>query len=1429
MKTTKNLANLLIVALVSLFLTACGGDSDIKSGESLLTCDVPMVPDASGTSCVAPEPIQCPAPTVPDALNETCVVGVDPNAPIPVYFPAENEAVLYFNLGTDNPDDYVGYRLHTWNTDQCDAYAPPHDTSDWANGHEYAGVDPTYGAYYILNLKEGYTECGNFIVHIGTDDAGKALGSGDFQMPLQQDDPTYARMNFTFNGEPSVFEYPVVSLGKQPVKAADFAAHWIDTNTLVWNSDADIATVKLHYSASAGIEADENDMFNGSTLELGMVDLTEEQKAFAPKVNDWPAYQGNWSAEDAKSVLKSQLVVVGYNSDGETVAASNVQADKVLDYLYTMGDMDADEAQLGLNYDNGMIDVALWAPTAQNVVLKVFDADKAETGSYPMMEDTMTGIWSYSADLDMDRAFYQFEVTVYHPQSQMIETLLVTDPYSVSLSTNGEYSQFVNLEDSDLYPDGWMEQTIPTVSDVEDAVIYEAHIRDFSAMDQSVSEENRGKYLAFSEMDSAPVMHLKKLAESGLTHFHILPANDIASINEDPERIVDLTDTVADLCALKSDAPVCGIEDDNATLQSVLESYSPYTNDAANLVNVIREFDSFNWGYDPKHFNVPDGIYASDADGVARIKEMRAMIQSLHEVGLRVVLDVVYNHTNSAGLWDNSVFDKIVPGYYHSRDVVSGAVIQSTCCNDTALEHRMMDKFMVDSLLLWTEQYKYDGFRFDIMSHGSKQQMLAARDAVRAVDEDNYFYGEGWTRDDRGFEQANQFNMAGTEISTFNDRIREGIRTGEIFSNIDYEDGPFIKQDIVKLGMAGSLADYVLKSYNGVDATGSAYNPGMYAKDPADVINYISKHDNESLWDQLQFVLPFSMSMDERVRAQNVSHSIIMLSQGVPFLQLGGDFLRSKSLDRNTYDAGDWFNKVDYDFYTNNFNVGLPLDKGGRDDDTLVSLAANPMAQVGMSEISFASNVFNEFLQIRQSSKLFRLTTADDIINRVGFHNIGKRQTQGLIVMSIDDGTGFADLDPMHDAVVVVVNTSNMEHSHTVATASGFSLHTVQQNSVDGVVAGASFSEGEGEGTFTVPALSTAVFVKVQGEMQGEGLSAFATAGAPDVVPYGDTTVLIRGDMNGWGETDAMMYQGNGVYSVDIDLAAGEYYFKVASGDWSTVNLGAPNGDPVMLNTDLALVPGSNDNLKITITEETRYTFSIDATNTSAPILNVTYEEPFYGTTVFLRGDMNGWSEDNPFTYIGDGKYSLTTTIEAGDKYFKVASADWATVNMGAPADDTEVLEREEQLLVPGSNDNLHMVFADGEYTFIFDASNQQEPILTVYSAKMFGETTVYVKGSMNGWSENDAMTYIGNSTYTLTLSLEAQSYEFKVASQDWSTVNLGATSGDDADVYLDTAEALVQDSQSNFKIDISEAGDYLFTVTGPDPLNSTLTVTKVM
>jgi len=1420
---------MLMIAFTSIVLSACGGGGDVKPGEVLLTCDVPLIPNATGTSCIAPPPIACEAPTVPDALNEKCIVGVDPNAPAPTYFPAANEAVVYYNRSakgaSNTPDDpsYAGYRLHTWNDATCDAYASPFDSSDWANGHEFDGIDPTYGAYWVLALKDDHNECGNFIIHVGTDDAGKALGANNSKMPLMQEDETYQRMNFTFDGNPSIFEYPVVSLGKQPLAIEGFSAHWIDANTFVWNVDFDVvSTVKLHHSSTAGIVADENDLINGTSIELTEVTLTEEQMAVAPLVANWTAFSGDWTVEQAKAMVKNQLVLVGYDAEGVTTVATNVQADLILDDLYTKGEADADEATLGLVYDGGNVSVSLWAPTAQKVKLNVYDTAKSVVASYDMTEDPMSGVWSYTGDSSLDRQFYRFELTLYHHQNKAIEVVESTDPYSVSLSTNGMYSQFVNLADSNLQPDGWEGHAVATIDNYEDAVIYEGHIRDFSARDESTAIANRGKFLAFTEVDSLPMQHLQKLVDNGLTHFHMLPANDIATVNEDSEMIVDLTDTVADLCAVKADAPVCGVESDSTTLQAVFESYSPYSNEAAQLAEAMRGFDSFNWGYDPKHFNVPDGIYASNSDGVSRIIEMRSMIKALHDTGLRVVLDVVYNHTNSAGLWDNSVLDKTVPGYYHSRDIETGAVLNSTCCSDTALEHKMMNKLMVDSLKQWTEQYQFDGFRFDIMSQASKTQMLAARDAVQAIDPDNHFYGEGWYKDSRGFERADQQNMAGTEIATYNDRIRDGIRNATLFNNDDSSNYPFEQQDIVKLGMAGTLTDYVLKNFNGTAAAGSSF--GMYAKDPADVINYVSKHDNETLWDNLQLKLNFDMSSSDRVRAQNTSQAIILLSQGIPFLQMGGDFLRSKSLDRNTYDAGDWFNLVDFTFELNNWNIGLPLDKGGRSDDDLVSIASSPYTNVVMSDMMFASSVFNEFLKIRTSSPLFRLTSATDIINRVGFHNIGKNQTQGLIVMSIDDGTGLADLDMNYDAVVVVVNGSDSEKTHTVATANNFSLHSVLMDSVDSTVSAASFNEG----SFTVPALTTAVFVKAQGENQGAGLSAYATSGAPDVVPYGDTVPFIRGDMNGWGEVDSLVYKGDGIYQAAITLSAGSYGFKVASGDWSTVNLGAPGtGGVVTENEDFTLLPGSNDNLSIEIATDGTYIFTLDAFNTASPVLTVKNEEPFVGTTVFIRGGMNGWSEDNPLTYIGGAKYQASFTVAAGTYEFKVASGDWSTVNMGAPGDDTEVFEGEKQSLVAGSNDNLSMTFTTaGDYTFVFDAADLSAPTLAVYAAEMFGDTTVYIRGGMNGWGEVDALSYTDNSMYSVEIDVAAGDYEFKVASGDWSTFNLGAPSETNV-ISLGSPLALVQNSQDNLSLSITDAGIYIFTVSGPNPEEPTVTVTK--
>lgn len=1447
--TRCSLVSKFTLIFVVLLLTACGG-SDIEPGDTLLTCNVPNVPNAAGSACVPPPPISCPAPTVPNASNDACVVGFNENLPDPVFAPSAQQAVLYYNRADVDADNsandkaYEGWRLHTWNNDACDAYADA-DTQ-WANGRVHDGIDPTYGAYWILDLKDGHDNCHNFIIHIGTDDAGKELGGGDFSAKLDQDDPRFARMNFTLSGEPRVFEFPIDSLGEQPVKIEGAQAHWLDTDVLLWNVDFSVvSSVKLHYSENADMEITlEDGVINSTAIELTESALTESQQMIAPHLSGLPAFMGTWSAEDAKAVLKTQVILGAYDVDGKLVAATGVQIPNVLDQLYTAGQNDADEAVLGAFYENGSIHANLWAPTAINVMLNLYGEDKRLVTSHQMDADTATGIWSLSLGEEADRQLYRYEITVYHPVTGKIEVLEVTDPYSLSLSTNGRFSQFVNLNDDDLKPDGWETHTIPTVENFEDIVIYEGHVRDFSIRDQSTSEANRGKYLAFTEKSSLPMQHLTSLAEAGVTHFHVLPVNDIATVNEDSARSIDWTSTVQSFCALVPAAQVCNDGTDKSqTIAALYQSFDVLTNPGAAqvLTEQIRGVDQFNWGYDPKHFSAPEGSYASDPEGVARIIELREMVQGLHEVGLRVALDVVYNHTNASGVFANSVLDKVVPGYYHRYTINEGSIVRETCCDDTEPRNRMMEKLMEDSLTMWASQYKFDSFRFDIMSQASKTTMVNLFDAVKSIDPDTYFYGEGWGKNTSSygdFEIASQFNMAGTEIGTFNDRIREAVRQGNIFAR-ESSDAALNDQDRVKMSLAGTLTDFVINTRSGNDSETSAL--GGYALDPADIINYVSKHDNETLWDQFNYVLPDDLSLLERVRAQNVAQGINLMSQGIPFLQMGGDFLRSKSMDRNTFDAGDWFNYVDFTMETNNWNVGLPLAQDNEGRWTEISQFMNsPERASSMTEIEFAATIFKEFLSIRSSSPLFRLTTADDIKRRVGFHNLGSDQQQGLIAMSIDDGISISedqasliDLDPNYDALMVIINTGYQEKSIDVRTASNFDLHPVLINSIDPDVRSASYidtsTDEQVAGSFAVPPLTIAVFVKHQGDAQGLGLSAFATIGAPDIVPFGDTNVFLRGSLNGWSEDNPMEYLGDGVYQVSAILVGGEEIeFKIASADWATVNLGNDNG-----GVDEGIIKGlesGQGNMRFTPLLDGTYVFTVNASSVSTPTLLITNEEPFVGMPIFVRGGMNGWGTTDELAYQGSGVYAITLDLDAQDYQFKIANADWAMPNLGSVSDDIDdniiQLGQALPLLENGGNLNLSISEA-GSYVFVLDVSDVNAPLVSVYNAAFFAETTVFIRGDMNGWGTDDALVWDSGS-YIVDVSLDAGSYNFKVASEDWATFNFGGEDGNSNVLVGSDFSLSGGNNPPNLLINVEEAGRYRFTVSGLNPKSPQLTVLKL-
>ncbi|HYL70570.1 MAG TPA: DUF3372 domain-containing protein, partial [Candidatus Dormibacteraeota bacterium] len=423
------------------------------------------------------------------------------------------------------------------------------------------------------------------------------------------------------------------------------------------------------------------------------------------------------------------------------------------------------------------------------------------------------------------------------------------------------------------------------------------------------------------------------LAAAGLTHVHLLPATDFASID-----------------ALSCVNPAIPASTGNGTA-------------AEQAVRATQHSDCYNWGYDPFHYGAPQASYATDpANGLTRVLEFRQMVQALHHMGLRVVLDVVYNHTSASAEDPHSVLDQIVPGYYQRLDG-NGSVENYSCCADTATERTMMAKLMVDTLARWAAQYKIDGFRFDIMSMIPKSAMLQALAAVNAVAAADgrghtYFYGEGWTPNaavSAGIVPAMQANMAGTGIGTFNDRLRDSVRGGPSDSGAaltahqgfvnglcydlnaadtadcagDAGDALFTLQDRISVGLAGNLAGFPLRP--GVTGAQVDYNgrPTGYTQQPQENVVYAACHDNETLFDISQYKHPPSVSVADAGRAQVVALSLVLLAQGVAFVHGGDDLLRSKSGDSNSFDSGDYFNRIYWDGSANNWSVGLPPQNTG--------------------------------------------------------------------------------------------------------------------------------------------------------------------------------------------------------------------------------------------------------------------------------------------------------------------------------------------------------------------------------------------------------------------------------------------------------------------------------------------------------------------
>jgi len=790
---------------------------------------------------------------------------------------------------------------------------------------------------------------------------------------------------------------------------------------------------------------------------------------------------------------------------------SDVQIYGVLDDVYTSGANDANEIMdFGATVLNNKVQFKLWAPTATDVELLLFDKNKQPISTISMSEDSATGTWQADGEKSLEFGFYQYQLKVFHPLTDKFETVMTTDPYSLSLSTNSKFSQIIDLNHHKTKPEGWDTHKIPIVENPEDLILYETHIRDFSASDKHLSDmAYRGKYKAFTETESSGMKHLLKLRDAGLNTVHLLPTYDISTVDENPQQHIALDDSIGKVCEFYPELDICAsTADKSTTLRNVLASYDPRSGDAQALIEQIRGKDDYNWGYDPYHYTVPEGSYALAPDGETRIVEFREMVANLHSLGFRVIMDVVYNHTFESGLGEKSVLDKVVPGYYHRYNIRTGEIETSTCCDNSATEHAMMEKLMNDSLVTWARDHKIDGFRFDLMGHQPKDAMLRAREAVRAVDPDTYFYGEGWNfgevANNAQFVQASQNELGGTEIGTFTDRLRDAIRGGNFMTNADglrrdqgignglyvvpndlqdetrQADHYYNSMDIVRLGLAANLRKFELENIMGETIDGSQVlyggNPAGYAQDPADTINYVSKHDNQTLWDNHQYRLPYDMPTSQRVRLHNMSLAYPLMAQGIPFLHMGSELMRSKSFLRDSYDYGDWFNAVDFNYQSNNYDVGLPPEVKDRDNwPTIQRLLKHSKLNddVTPEQIEFAANVFADFIKIRSSSKLFRLTEGQDVLDRVTFLNDGKDHKPGLIVMQISDTTK-QDLDKDYENIVVIFNNNPESRQVVVTNAEQYQLHPVQQNGADNIVKQALSANG----SLTVPGFTTAVFVQ---------------------------------------------------------------------------------------------------------------------------------------------------------------------------------------------------------------------------------------------------------------------------------------------------------------------------------------------------------------
>lgn len=513
-----------------------------------------------------------------------------------------------------------------------------------------------------------------------------------------------------------------------------------------------------------------------------------------------------------------------------------------------------DGDDLGLTYTPARAAFRVWAPEAEALRLHFYgQALEGEPTRTTAMEKSDGGTWLAVFEEDLKGTYYAFQA-----QYDGNWNAEVPDPYAKAVGTNGQRAQVVDLAETN--PEGWAETRRPPLAGPTDIIIYELHVRDLSTHANS-GIANKGKFLGLAELgttspegESTGLDHIKDL---GVTHIHLLPSYDFLSVDE-----------------------------------------------------TKLEENKFNWGYDPQNYNAPEGSYSTDpADGAVRIREFKQAIKALHDNGLRVIMDVVYNHT---GATQESLFNQLVPGYYYRQRPDGSFSDASACGNETASERAMVRKFIIESVKYWATEYKIDGFRFDLMGIHDIETMNLVSAALREIDPSIFVYGEGWTAGDSPLpleKRALKRHTAQFDgIAAFSDDIRDAIK-GHVFTHDDpgFASGKPGQEERIKFGIAAAVRhpqlDYANIQIYDAD--------GPWSPAPTQTITYVSCHDNHTLWDRLALSRP---DADEaaRIRMHKLASAMVLTSQGVSFLHAGVEMLRTKQGEENSYQSPDSINQLDW-------------------------------------------------------------------------------------------------------------------------------------------------------------------------------------------------------------------------------------------------------------------------------------------------------------------------------------------------------------------------------------------------------------------------------------------------------------------------------------------------------------------------------------